>query len=667
MSKELFLGLLRNLKLLFIAALIPFLSKTDGERKKVAIYNNLRRTLVGLSVHIIPFAACTTLIVLNLKTYYVGKDVSTTSLQFLAKLLELLTQASISNMALVYLRWLYLGRGPVPFGTLFAGLQITSLNYLWSLEFLGSASSNCLNGKRKLVFMGFIICNLMLAAAVGPSIAVCLIPKRQFFLTETTSIWASSDHETAFPGSLSDSNTQCSTGDTLPACLWDACPAILQASFKNDGRFPLLLPLSYDTSITIQLTTLSLWDLQSDSALASGLQSSIFRRVNNDKMVEAAQLVTMPTISTFLLLSYAINGPSSLRNNLWSIQVEYQTSQPMVGVVCNKLEWPVSNISIVLQNAFDPENSTISLNTHELPRHGQNSTSWTITWFDAPESAPQVSLIAVVFPPAQLLGKPMVDKPKLVHGFVDDIFQAEVCSFAAGWAESRVMAEIGADLIGAIITTNITKAPEKVVKISKHWASSLMDGWKSPEGKSALDFFMPGILAQGHYGSTTFLANIVAYAMSAALPDGWSSWIVFNEDEEYEKLMENSLTPVKDHLRLDFHIYYEGLVYSPYGLPAIVSLIILLIYCLYVVIYTTIMFIKPLSSSAWDSIAELTALAILSAPTEKLRNTSAGIELLNTFREPVSIRAVESDHLEIVFQNDQQERAVDMVQRNKEY
>lgn len=240
MSKELFLGLLRSLKLIFVAALIPFLSTTDGERKKVAIHHNLRRTLVGLSVHLIPFVACTTLIILNLKTYYVGKDISTTSLQFLAKLLELLTQASISNMALVYLRWLYLGRRPVPFGTLFAGLQITSLNYLWSLEFLGSASSNYFSGKRKFVFVVFIDCNLLLATAVGPSIAVCLIPKRQFFPIITSSVWANSDYETTFPDSFSETKTRCATEDTLPKCSWKAFPAILQAS-HDSGTFKLPL------------------------------------------------------------------------------------------------------------------------------------------------------------------------------------------------------------------------------------------------------------------------------------------------------------------------------------------------------------------------------------------------------------------------------------------
>lgn len=627
--------------------------------------------IIGLSVHVLPFAACTTLIVLNLRTHYAGKDVSTTSLQFLAKLLELLAQASISNMALVYLRSLYLGGHPVPFGTLFAGLQITSLNYLWSLEFLGSTSSKYLDGKRKLAFIGFVACNLLLAAAIGPSIAVCLIPKRQFSQLRSVSVWTNSNYEETFPSNLSDADTRCITGDALSKCSWEAFPAIFQASYYP-GTFKV--PLLYDPSSVVELENLDPQD--TESTMAGGLQSSIFRYLNNDDMPGAARLATTPTVSALVLSEFALRDLDweyASFKNMWGIQMRYLNSQSMVGAICSRLEWPISNTSIVLQNAFDLKNSTISLNPLELPVYDRNSTSWTITWFDAPDNTPQLSLVAVVLPPAHLLGKQMADyinQTETVFDNLDGTFQAEACLFAAGWAESRVQVELHADLTGTIVASNMTKAPDKAIKISKDWAASLIGGWKTAEGQSALDFIMPGILAQApDSGSTAFLANILTHAMSRILPRRWPSLIelISNDDEKSKELMEKSLTPTKGRLHLDYHIYYEGLTYSPYGLPVTVSLIILLIYCLYVVIYTTIMFINPLSSSAWDSIAELTALAILSAPTDKLHNTSAGIELLDTFREPVNIRAAGSDHLEIVFHNDEKKRGTDTVQNNKRY
>lgn len=61
-----------------------------------------------------------------------------------------------------------------------------------------------------------------------------------------------------------------------------------------------------------------------------------------------------------------------------------------------------------------------------------------------------------------------------------------------------------------------------------------------------------------------------------------------------------------------------------------------------------------ISSTSWDSIAEVTALAMNSAPTETLRNTCAGITKFHIFKLPVRIVTRKDDegdgeHLELVF------------------
>ena len=62
-----------------------------------------------------------------------------------------------------------------------------------------------------------------------------------------------------------------------------------------------------------------------------------------------------------------------------------------------------------------------------------------------------------------------------------------------------------------------------------------------------------------------------------------------------------------------------------------------------------------LSSDAWDSAAEVVALAMNSAPTEQLKNTCSGIIGVKPFRTRVWILATASepgereDHLELVF------------------
>ena len=61
-----------------------------------------------------------------------------------------------------------------------------------------------------------------------------------------------------------------------------------------------------------------------------------------------------------------------------------------------------------------------------------------------------------------------------------------------------------------------------------------------------------------------------------------------------------------------------------------------------------------ISSTAWDSIAEVTALAMNSTPTAALRITCAGISELHVFKTPVRILAQQDEygdgeHLELVF------------------
>ena len=62
-----------------------------------------------------------------------------------------------------------------------------------------------------------------------------------------------------------------------------------------------------------------------------------------------------------------------------------------------------------------------------------------------------------------------------------------------------------------------------------------------------------------------------------------------------------------------------------------------------------------ISSTCWDSIGEVTALAVNSTPTTLLKNTCAGILELNIFKLPVRVLAFRDDeagdgeHLELVF------------------
>lgn len=63
-------------------------------------------------------------------------------------------------------------------------------------------------------------------------------------------------------------------------------------------------------------------------------------------------------------------------------------------------------------------------------------------------------------------------------------------------------------------------------------------------------------------------------------------------------------------------------------------------------IYSTIC---GVSSTAWDSVAELVALAMNSSPTETLQNTCAGIVGKTAYETHVRVLETSEKHLELVF------------------
>ena len=100
----------------------------------------------------------------------------------------------------------------------------------------------------------------------------------------------------------------------------------------------------------------------------------------------------------------------------------------------------------------------------------------------------------------------------------------------------------------------------------------------------------------------------------------------------------------------------EGYAYNTHGRIAKLAIGVLVAYCLVAITHIIYAGISGISSTCWDSISEVTALAINSAPTVLLRNTCAGISELNIFKLPVRVLAFadaegDGEHLELVFGN----------------
>ena len=100
---------------------------------------------------------------------------------------------------------------------------------------------------------------------------------------------------------------------------------------------------------------------------------------------------------------------------------------------------------------------------------------------------------------------------------------------------------------------------------------------------------------------------------------------------------------------------FEGYAYNTRGATPKVAICFLLAYYIVAVIHILYAGITGISSTYWDSIGKVTALAVNSTPTALLRNICAGITELDIFNIPVRFLAMRDDeqgdgeHLELVF------------------
>ena len=107
-------------------------------------------------------------------------------------------QAPIGYIMFMYIRYeLSLGQG-LPFGALFSGLQISQVSYLWSMEFWGTACSN-LPIRKKIGIIGVISIAIFLAATIGPSSAILLIPRLAYWPAGSTDIWVNATFQDLWP------------------------------------------------------------------------------------------------------------------------------------------------------------------------------------------------------------------------------------------------------------------------------------------------------------------------------------------------------------------------------------------------------------------------------------------------------------------------------------
>jgi hypothetical protein len=113
----------------------------------------------------------------------------------------------------------------------------------------------------------------------------------------------------------------------------------------------------------------------------------------------------------------------------------------------------------------------------------------------------------------------------------------------------------------------------------------------------------------------------------------------------------------------------SGYGYGTSSTPDLLSVAVIMIYCIITIGYIIYTIATGSTSTAWNSPIEVIALALQSKKPVHLGHTSVGIDSIETFRESVGIRVNEQDKVELVFAHDRDigARGLRKIERNRAY
>jgi hypothetical protein len=122
----------------------------------------------------------------------------------------------------------------------------------------------------------------------------------------------------------------------------------------------------------------------------------------------------------------------------------------------------------------------------------------------------------------------------------------------------------------------------------------------------------------------------------------------------------------RDWVPLRMKTQVNGYAYSFEGITIKLAITILMLHAVLALCHTAYEVGSGLSSSSWDSVVELVALAMNSAPTTTLLNTCAGITKIATMKLMVRIVATKADHLELKFSSPSSVKSTSRTKRPQE-
>jgi hypothetical protein len=646
------------------------------EPQKVAISRSRLVSVVRAFVHLIPVTGAIFIIYINLRGYYIGAYLRNIAyLQFAAKLHELLIQASLAAILSSYIRYeLALGAG-LPFGALFSALQITQVSYLWSTECWGALLSFQTPLRRRLCLFVVVAITILLATAAGPASALALIPRVGYWPAGSTHIWLNGTRSDLWPDFVNESIVPLSCSETSMLNGVDLCPS---SGWQEILKYVRSTETMLNPKIAPQGTHWSSNDLDSlfgfrgapthniqEASMVSLRTMTICTEKCSSTTVTTQQAIVSDALVFIALLwnNYASFGTKfgNRRNSIHSVQ----TFQPITGIYCSTDNDPIHGMDDERPILFEDlmfanlSYTAIDVTRAQLMQLPQNTSDFRVVWTDIARSGPEATTGAIVLHPR--------DPQNLTQSFT-------ACWLESNWGPSTVNTSTGtfggeatattADSIGTNLgdlygyqRTPRIFAKFKHIKVTKEWAQFLnpfipelgttvfhillsnafeeLDTWNTEIILAALmtnGLAMLGrdLRLQGH--------TIPPEKTDQYGPFSLAPWLSGKGDLFHVDPVHSA-----NWAKLEINSSVEGLFYSSHGFAVKLAIGILTAYIVFAVSHFIYACFSGISSSSWDSIAEVTALAVNSPPTEFLKNTCAGIENAAIFSLPVRVLAADAD------------------------
>ena len=662
------------------------------EGRKIALYGDRTSAALSALIHVLPVGASLAIVSLNLRKHYIGGELAGLSgqdnekfagLQLAAKLHELLINASLASILWSYIRYqIALGSG-LPFGAVFAGLQFKDLSFLWSSEFWGAARARFSHPKQRWILLTLITIFTLLGLSVGPSSANILKPRLDWWEAGGTTFWMNATFDDLFPrhytGSQVSPSCAIDTGDaSCPSGNWEIIGQNYLSHwthFRADSLEDAIPEVMYVSGVrsvrALQVKGRSPFELYPhDFAWASVPYSAL-----GDGIAEIGRFWSNAALRT--------------TKNGWRfnsrIDAVYQVSatQPVVHVRCRQSDWPnpesgsnTTDYSLGFYNLADTE-MYMNPYGHEFPVVDYHNDSLTPVILEAfNTSSPSLFWIDL---PGDKFGNASIGVAVVVPSQNNATAALNLCAVDARIGPDDIQSSRGHLRYVTDVLNN-----DEPVKITKSWSTLPIDAaWASylfPNdptlNRSVFDRLL---VAAGIWNFTSvspFGVKNVPYILetlfAASIANGlsrvnYNTTLAGQLKEPYDE-WQRQMMPVGSYIgpggdafelrdqspdsvtKFTAQVTVNGYAYSMDGFTTWGSVLILLIYCTLAISHIVYLLWSGISSGSWDTISEITTLAMNSKRTDVLHNTGAGIDTIAVFQENVQVMA-RGEHLEFVFQD----------------